>query len=626
MPTNLVLHYPNLIYERRLHPHSQLQVENGQSTGFCCSGLSCRLKPIHSSKYYNPRHQPNKPLIGIKCPFQGGSIRTYNRLNFIQDIRTLNHATHPSSDKPANNQEQHSSPSVQRHKRINHHHNNKSMPDNKRARLPCAGIDGVVTHKGKSKHSNRQCQWQACTDCCQSQRDATGSKCHTHKSGERAKNVIPNTQPFLNTVIETAETSNIGLTPATNNHDSNSSSQINDANLLGPAPPLHPLVLSPSTMRMYHLNRSNEEEAKRAVEEADARCDKNISISLWLKSYKRLLQAEDDPIPFMFASKSMKQFAISKCEALMIFLKTYDPHWNKLLRVYDARSDRWNFTLVETSIPMLNPLREALVCLSTVDPKLCQGLPPLQARLSPAVRSNIRATVDSLRATPIQTPNNNRIYTIQSSSGSATSSSSSYGSNNSPMPVASKHRKTPPNADEPTPLLSITIHHGANTVEEPEIEVVAVRGPKFSCNIFNEPPSPTPIPPVSKIISPSTGDVVAANEDISFSSSPPSISEHPALRDSAPAASNQPHIPTAEAVTSAPGPVTKRRTETTVAIQRHSHANYAAMVFKTQGHAREVTPEKWEEFLKHCDRHNVAATFGTAKSPIWFAKQLGEAR
>ncbi|EGG01822.1 uncharacterized protein MELLADRAFT_110718 [Melampsora larici-populina 98AG31] len=131
------------------------------------------------------------------------------------------------------------------------------------------------------------------------------------------------------------------------------------------------------------------------------------------------------------------------------------------------------------------------------------------------------------------------------------------------MPVASKHRKTPPNADEPTPSLSITTHHGANTVEEPEIEVVAVRGPKFSCNIFNEPPSPTPIPPVSKIISPSTGDVVAANEDISFSSSPPSISEHPALRDSAPAASNQPHIPTAEAVTLAPGPVTKRRTETT---------------------------------------------------------------
>ncbi|EGG00700.1 uncharacterized protein MELLADRAFT_93023 [Melampsora larici-populina 98AG31] len=320
------LYYHSLACARRIWPRSPLTVELNQPTGFHCEGPRCRSKPIHSSRYYNPKHQPNKPLIGLLCPLEinnKGAFQTYSRLEYLQDICTLNYkATLQESGTESSCSVQHN-----RLKRTNTPTSN--MPQVKRSRLPCSGIIDVSAHIGPGKAGNRQCTWAACPDCCRKQRESTGLKCHTHEMGERSKIVVHNTQPFLQSVIESAGTSGVTQTSITN---ANPPAKVGGSDLLGPTPPVHPLVLSPLTMRAYHLNRSNKEEYRRAAEAAEASYDKNISISLWLK-------AESDPVQFLFASKALKNYAISECEPLMLYVKAEVPDWNQCLRVYDVKAD-----------------------------------------------------------------------------------------------------------------------------------------------------------------------------------------------------------------------------------------------------------------------------------------------
>ncbi|EGG07576.1 uncharacterized protein MELLADRAFT_71608 [Melampsora larici-populina 98AG31] len=373
------------------------------------------------------------------------------------------------------------------------------MTEPKRSRLPCAGIHGVSTHVGKGKPGNRKCTWQVCPDCCRPQRIATGTTCYTHETAERAKaTVVPNTQPFLKSVIEAAGSSGNLASPMESNMQE--SENVQSQSLLVPPPPMHPLALSRSTMRLYHLNRSNEEEAKRAEEAAEASCDKNISISLWLK-------ADSDPIPFLFASKSMKHFAISECEPLMLFIKASEPHWNQCLRVYDVKADRWNVALVGTSIPMLTPIREALVCMTSVEPKLCCGLKELQERLVPTCML-LKHTLELLRATPARTPTPTKRGPSASNlaRSSSVSTESSYnctphsstpeftpvqlGKNKDLKDKSKRHTDRVDKSPRISPQYSSNSSSGdePNPFEEPQV-VIPPRGPRFSRNIFNEPKS-----------------------------------------------------------------------------------------------------------------------------------------
>ncbi|EGF97194.1 uncharacterized protein MELLADRAFT_87264 [Melampsora larici-populina 98AG31] len=369
------------------------------------------------------------------------------------------------------------------------------MSNNKRLRQACTGINGGGPHLGKAKHANRQCTWHVCPVCCCTQREATGAKCYTHESGECAK-VTPSTQPFLQTVLDTADERGL-ITQETTNGDS-AIADVTVADLLGPAPPVHPLVISSTAMCTYHLNRSKEDKARRATEAAEASCDRNISISLWMT-------AESEPIPFLFAPKSIKQYSISECEALMIFLQAQDPNWNKLLRVYDVKADRWNITLVGTSIPMTTPLREALVCLTNVDPKMCLGMAELQVRLVPAARTSLKSVVDSLRATP--TPNSKRVSTSFVLSPSSHKSATMYSSSeSSPTPqityLGSIQR---PGAGQMSscygkrqPPPTVIIHDEEATTLEPlphtpePLPHKEARRPNFSRNILNDISSSVP--------------------------------------------------------------------------------------------------------------------------------------
>ncbi|EGG06801.1 uncharacterized protein MELLADRAFT_86203 [Melampsora larici-populina 98AG31] len=272
---NPQLHYTKLIYERRINPQRPLKVELTQPTGFHCTGPCCRHCPTHSSQYYNPRHQPNKPLIGFRCPLDKaqGAFRTYSRIEYLQDICTLNDLQ-PQLCNSSKGTVQSSPLLVITKQHGNHLINN--MEDPKRTRLPCAGIHDVRPHVGKGKPGNRKCTWQVCPDCCRPQRAATGTQCYTHESAERAKaSVVPNTQPFLDSVIESAASTS---TQAAIDAQILPEIEVDQSQLLGPPPPLHPLALTPATMCIYHLNRSKKEEAKRAKEAAEASCDKNISI------------------------------------------------------------------------------------------------------------------------------------------------------------------------------------------------------------------------------------------------------------------------------------------------------------------------------------------------------------
>lgn len=106
----------------------------------------------------------------------------YSRLEYLQDICTLNHGPSDQSiDTFSTATKEQSSPSARGSKQIRNHlaNHTDTMSDAKRARLPCTGIAGVGPHKGKGKHANRQCPYNACTECCRGQREATGSKCHT---------------------------------------------------------------------------------------------------------------------------------------------------------------------------------------------------------------------------------------------------------------------------------------------------------------------------------------------------------------------------------------------------------------------------------------------------------------
>ncbi|KAH9818974.1 hypothetical protein DFH28DRAFT_1080314 [Melampsora americana] len=653
MTTNVVLHYPKLANQRRIDPQRPLTVATNSPTGFRCLGRLCCQKPIHSSYYYDPRNQPNEPLIGLKCPLfkDKDAIRTYKRLDYLQDICTLNHARLLlAAPNP-----QASSPSARGTKRNSNELANLTDPmfDLKRARLPCTGIVGVGPHQGKAKHANRQCPWQACTDCCRDQRVATGSKCHTHENGERAKKIAPNAQPFLNTVLETAiAEASISRNPQ----------EIQEVDLLGPAPPVHPLALAPSTMRMYHLIRAKEEDATRAAEAADSSTDKNISISLWLKE-------DSDPISFLFALKSMKQYAISECDALMIFLKAHNPHWNSCLVVYDVRADRWNYTTVGTNIPMLTPLCEALVCLTGVDPKLCNGMHELQLRLAPAARTSVKAIVDSLRATPTKTKPA-PITQISAIASPASGSGLSYnGGDYSPTPTPYSQRTILENPTSMGAYRALTppsalIQHATPYEEAEDDEVISTQGPKFSHNILITNQS-RKTPPVtlttSKTISASLSDT--NNPQDTWFSSSPAMSESEDGDDSTSVQETNHQETTVGGAAPAPTQEqpnvkkgSKRRTKKTglwpppeMPMQRmiewyvkHKSTKGKKAVWesffspeyqfeKTAMYRyirwiNSVTTERWQEWFQHCERNNLDAVFATAKLPNNFGKVLDEIR
>ncbi|KAH9807937.1 hypothetical protein DFH28DRAFT_912213 [Melampsora americana] len=641
------LYYPNLFYARRRHPHIPLTVEIGHSSGFICQGSRCQRLPIHSSQYYNPRHQPNEPLIGIKCPQNQGAIRTYNRLKFLQDIRTLNsNARQPFGDvesEPA------------RPPKRNRPHITIDMTDSKRPRQPCTGITGVSPHLGKAKNVNRQCTWLSCPDCCRAQRAATGNKCYTHESGSRAK-AIPNTQPFLQTILENAEGSmhaNVHtITPET----------AANPDLLGPAPPIHPLALSPSTMRTYHLNRSREEEAKREADAAAASCDRNISILLWTN-------ATIEPIPFLFAPKLSKHYAISECEPLMMYLNATEPCWNKSLRVYNVKTDRWNITMVGTSIPMVTPLREALVTLPTVEPKDCHGMLELQTRLNPAPRTNIKHIVDSLRATP--TRGSNASASPSPRSGSSHNSARQSPASDSPADTPNSIEfivrvpSSSPSIDFPDTVNNHTAMAEPDTLPEH-------RGPIFQHNIFNKEPTTSLTAPGHHITRSSQAVIdLTENERASPKKQPndsvimvlPASDISPGCNDSSdnhagsspsPQPPNTTAPPTTGTKKKAPAgkrsTKSKRRTKDTglwptpsMPMRRltewHSiHVstkgkqevweqffspefkwNRTAM-FRYIRWINEVTAERWEAWFKHCERNAVEAIFGTAR--LHFASEL----
>ncbi|KAH9809259.1 hypothetical protein DFH28DRAFT_905954 [Melampsora americana] len=481
MPT---LHYPKLLYARRTDPQTPLTVAINQPTGFSCAGTRCKQRPIHSSHYYNPRYQPNKALIGLSCPFDPnpkenkGSIRTYKRLEFLQDICTLNNQqidlvqplTGPQATFP---------------ERPNKRQSTDTMPDAKRSRVACAGIPGVGPHLGKYKTANRQCTWECCPECCRAQRIATGTKCYTHENGERAKKP-PTLQPFLQTVRDTAEGS--GLT-----QEEDILNDVTGSDLGGSAPPVQPLQFSPSAVRTYHLNQTRDEEAKREAEAAEASCDRNISISLWLKE-------ESDPLSFLFAPKSMKQYCISECEAMMLFLNATETQWNKCLWVYDVKGDRWNVTLVGTPIPMLTPIREALVCLMSVEPKSCYRMIELQSRLTPSA-TNMKGLIDSLRATPRTVA---PTTCVPASAVSSSQSSVDTPSPSAPTTLATRKVKGGSFSSQldltssfpAQPYINVSKDDDYDPVEKERRE----RGPKFSHNIFNDPNTSSDHSPASSII------------------------------------------------------------------------------------------------------------------------------
>ncbi|EGG09208.1 uncharacterized protein MELLADRAFT_96463 [Melampsora larici-populina 98AG31] len=650
-----------------------LTVALHQPTGFRCNGPSCRHRPIHSSQYYNPRHQPNKPLIGVSCPLApggAGALRTYSRTEYLQDIRTLN-AIPNETFAPLTSQSSSSPTARVNNKRdgeqLSNSHNN--MSDNKRPRVPCAGIPGVGPHLGKSKAINRLCTWEVCPGvrvltyqiCCRTQRGATGNKCYTHENAERSK-PAPSTQPFLQTVSETAEISGFIPIPTSNNGRLNIPND-DEADLLGPPPPVHPLVLSPATMRTYHLNRSLEEEFKRAADAAEATCDRNISITLWIKE-------ESEPMPFLFAPKMMKQYAISECEALVAFLSSHDPHWNKCLRVYDAKSDRWNYTLITTKIPMTSTLREGLVCLTTVEPKLCNGMVDLQSRLIPG-RTKIKAIVDSLRVTPTKPGAPGTSFNSASSSISAWNESTDQ-STPTPTPaledevgkgkgkrafLPTPHRQQPPI----TPIFDDYKHKVSAQM--------AGRRPIFSHNILNDTHSPSPTSPFrSQESDPPMIDLTDVRQlssseihdtEAMLSSPPPPTSAIPKPNHSAAAITAGSTAPSISLTlpTQPPGNAASlqerrstRRThktglwpalDTPMAKMTQWHAahlttkgkkgvwesffsgthkwNHSA-TFRYIRWMNEVTPERWAAWFEQCERNQQETTFEVARRD--FSKEL----
>ncbi|EGG08072.1 uncharacterized protein MELLADRAFT_85189 [Melampsora larici-populina 98AG31] len=663
------LYYPKLVYERRINPQGFLKVELRQPTGFHCKGPRCRHQPIHSSHYYNPRRQPNKPLIGLRCPLDKesqGAFRTYSRNEYIQDICKLNNLQTCSISSDPSVQ---SSPSAHILKRTGDHLT-KSMAEPKRTRLPCEGIHGISTHTGKSKPGNRKCTWQVCPDCCRPQREATGTQCYTHESAERAKaTVVPNTQPFLETVLESAASGSTQATIQATLAESNTQrNEVDQSQLLGPAPPLHPLALSPATMRFYHLNRSQEEEAKRAEEAAEASCDKNISISLWFK-------ADSDPISFMFASKSMKQYAISECEALIMFIKATDPHWNQCLRVYDVKADRWNISLVGTSIPMVTPLREALVCMTTVeDPKLCRGLTDLQERLVPVNRTSIRSTLDLLRTTPTNHQYTPGSISARSSSVVSSVSSQQYSTPEmTPVNIKEVNKRQARNTSlsaypiTKSPLASAMNHASENAIAVPDAQpVINVinpgTGPKFSRNIFNdnEPDSPptqqTPnffSSPITDLTGPDKQLANHINQSDYESDRSDSSRRGEETRPSMTGPPPPPQPVDTEPPTFRKKSKAKRRTRKTglwppPELPMKRMINWHAKHLSTPGKKQVwndffaadhdwnrtamyryirwitiVTEERWDEWFRECKRNHVDTTFASAK--LSFGEELADA-
>ncbi|EGG03452.1 uncharacterized protein MELLADRAFT_72562 [Melampsora larici-populina 98AG31] len=146
---------------------------------------------------------------------------------------------------------------------------------------------------------------------------------------------------------------------------------------------------------------------------------------------------------------------------------------------------------------MTTPLREALVCLTNVEPKLCHGMAELQVCLVPAVRTSLKSVVDSLRATPTsnRVPHSPSLAFRSNSQGSSTTYNTTesspspeikyLGRNESPGDGQTSRyqsrrgrRQTPP---------TVVIEDKEDTPPK-----IASRCPIFSHNILNDITSPEP--------------------------------------------------------------------------------------------------------------------------------------
>ncbi|KAH9812849.1 hypothetical protein DFH28DRAFT_1176329 [Melampsora americana] len=362
-------------------------IKAGTLTGVICKSPKCVGQQPHSTIFYEPKKQPNAPLIGIRCPSRDW-CRTYFRSIYTSCLTNHNQQFNQAKKRKRQQHLQDAQLAMDLHNMLNEDHADfagfipytpsisnshsllqppmptpTSQTSTERAgtRLisgaQCHGHNGK-TGKGHSGRRNNQCLIKACFECCRQLNNF--QDCQPHSAQAKAKGKAIN-----------APTASTSATPE-DPFQTPEILRIHQARALpstqGGGKSYEREVVQDNTFRKLALHQQAEE---RLVNEAIEKANNTITMVVWAAAASNPIECEiwREYIPHW------PRFALDQSEDLKELVeRELGTISNQRLKVWSDAEQHWIGLRLSVFETYPNECRRILIKFPNVDGHKCKGM------------------------------------------------------------------------------------------------------------------------------------------------------------------------------------------------------------------------------------------------------------